>query len=95
MSEEKAKLERAVAMIGRGRISRREFVQLAVAAGMTAPAAVSLFTRTAERPAQVWRIGKVRPGARVCDRHAGPRELARYIHPDGLLGCDVQQPHRG
>ena len=47
MSEEKARLEHAVAMIGRGRMSRREFVQLAIASGMSAAVATNLYTQTA------------------------------------------------
>ncbi len=45
MSEEKDKLDRAMAMIGRGRISRREFVQLGIASGLTAAGALSLYPR--------------------------------------------------
>ena len=41
MSEEKDRLDRAMAMIGRGRISRRDFVQLAIASGMTVAGATS------------------------------------------------------
>lgn len=48
MSEEKARLAHALALIGRGRISRRDFVQLAIASGMTAAVATSLYTRAAQ-----------------------------------------------
>ncbi|MFN4143356.1 ABC transporter substrate-binding protein [Aestuariivirga sp.] len=47
MSEQKDKLNRAMAMIGSGRITRREFVQLAIASGMTAAGATSLYSSTA------------------------------------------------
>jgi len=48
MSEDQDKLVRALALIGRGRISRRDFVQLAIAGGMSAAAASGLYARTAE-----------------------------------------------
>ena len=47
MSEDQDKLTRAMSLIGKGRISRRDFVQLAIAAGLTAPAAAALYTTTA------------------------------------------------
>ena len=47
MSEQQDKLNRAMALIGRGRISRRDFVQLALAAGLTATAASTLYAETA------------------------------------------------
>lgn len=47
MSEEQDKLNRAMAMIGPGRISRRDFVQLAIATGLTAGAATTLYSETA------------------------------------------------
>ena len=47
MSEEQDKLNRAMAMIGPGRISRRDFVQLAIATGLTATAASTLYAQTA------------------------------------------------
>jgi len=48
MSEDQDKLSRALAQIGRGRISRRDFVQLAIAGGTSAAAASGLYTRTAQ-----------------------------------------------
>ena len=46
MSEIKEKLTRAEKMAGTGKVSRREFVQLAMAAGMTAAAAETLFVKS-------------------------------------------------
>jgi len=47
MSESGFKLEKARRLIGKGRISRRDFVHLAMAAGLTIPAAEALFVGTA------------------------------------------------
>ena len=48
MSEEQDKLNCAIAMIRKNHISRRDFVQLAIAAGLTTPAAIALYTNTAD-----------------------------------------------
>lgn len=45
MSEMQLKLERAAKLAGQGRISRREFTQLAIAAGLSIPAAGALFNQ--------------------------------------------------
>ena len=47
MSEISSKLKIAERLVGRGKISRREFVQLALAAGFTIPAADAMFLRAA------------------------------------------------
>jgi peptide/nickel transport system substrate-binding protein len=47
MSELSRKLDAAAKLVARGRLSRREFMQLAIAAGLTVPAASALFTRAA------------------------------------------------
>ena len=47
MSELEHKLKLAMGKIGRGKVSRREFIQLAMAAGFTVAAADMLYTRTA------------------------------------------------
>jgi peptide/nickel transport system substrate-binding protein len=44
MSEQDERLKQALAQVAKGRISRREFTQLAIAAGLSVPAAGALFT---------------------------------------------------
>jgi peptide/nickel transport system substrate-binding protein len=60
MSEIQHKLEKATKLVGRGRISRREFMQLALAAGLTVPAASMLFAKAAR--AEPKKGGKLRIG---------------------------------
>ncbi len=47
MNEQNDKLDRAKKLAGRGKVSRRDFVQLAIAAGLTIPAANALFASAA------------------------------------------------
>src|SRR5215510_5150355 len=47
VSEISSKLKAAERFVGRGKISRREFVQLALAAGFTVAAAEAMFTKAA------------------------------------------------
>ena len=47
MSDIKNKLNQAAQLAARGNVSRREFTQLALAAGLSLPAANALFARTA------------------------------------------------
>jgi len=47
MSESMEKLKLAEKLVGRGKVSRRQFVQLALAAGITAAAAETLFVKAA------------------------------------------------
>jgi peptide/nickel transport system substrate-binding protein len=47
MSELENKLALASRLVAQGRVSRREFMQLAIAAGLTVPSASALFTRAA------------------------------------------------
>lgn len=48
MSEFENKLKAAEAMAGKGKMSRREFVQLAMALGIAVPAATSMFAKSAK-----------------------------------------------
>lgn len=60
MSEIKDKLKRAERLAGRGKVSRREFVQLAMAAGITAVAAETMFikaVRAQPKPGGTLKIG--------------------------------------
>ncbi len=47
MSEHKFKLDAASELVARGKLSRRDFVQLALATGLSLPAANALFVRAA------------------------------------------------
>ncbi len=47
MTELETKLKQASKLVGRGKLSRRDFMQLALAAGFTAAAANALFVRAA------------------------------------------------
>jgi peptide/nickel transport system substrate-binding protein len=60
MSEIKEKLNHAQKLAGKGKVSRREFVQLAMAAGMTVAAAETLFVKAAR--AQAKRGGSLKIG---------------------------------
>jgi peptide/nickel transport system substrate-binding protein len=44
MSEVQSKLTQAAILAGKGKVSRREFTQLAIAAGLSVPAATAMFT---------------------------------------------------
>jgi peptide/nickel transport system substrate-binding protein len=60
MSAIQHKLDKATKLVARGKISRREFMQLALAAGLTAPAANLLFAKAAR--AEPKKGGKLRIG---------------------------------
>ena len=47
MSESLEKLKLAEKLVGRGKVSRRQFVQLALAAGFTAATAETMFVKAA------------------------------------------------
>ena len=95
MKELEFKLDMAAKLARKGRVSRRDFVQLALAAGFTAAAANTMFTR---RPAP-----SPRRAALLQDRHAGmaPRPIrwTPAIYPDQCTGTACwgtmsQQPDR-
>src|SRR5688572_12420175 len=47
MSDLNHKLDHATELVARGKLSRRDFMQLAIAAGLTVPAASAMFTKAA------------------------------------------------
>jgi peptide/nickel transport system substrate-binding protein len=60
MSDFNHKLDQATKLVARGRLSRRDFMQLAIAAGLTVPAATAMFTRAARaepKKGGLFRIG--------------------------------------
>ena len=81
MSELKIKLDSATKLAARGRISRRDFVQLAIAAGLTVPAATALFTKAVR--AEPKKGGKLRLGL---GHGATTDSLDPATYPDQITG---------
>ncbi len=81
MSELKTKLDSATKLAARGRISRRDFVQLALAAGLTVPAATALFTKAVR--AEPKKGGKLRLGL---GHGATTDSLDPATYPDQMTG---------
>ncbi len=94
MTEINHKLQLAAELAGRGKVSRRDFVQLALAAGLTLAAANTMFAKAVR--AEPKKGGTLRIGlAHGADhRLAGSRPLFRPGHRHSLLGHAVEQPDR-
>ena len=72
-------LEKIKSLAAKGKVSRREFVQIALAAGLTVAAAETMFVKAVRASAEEGRFRAHRPGAWRDDRLARSRHLSRTL----------------
>ena len=95
MSEISSKLKFAERLVGRGKISRREFVQLALAAGFTVAAADAMFIKAARAEPKKGGHFKMALEPRLHIGYPGSRDLFQSVHDGRYLGFGRQRPDRG
>ena len=95
MKELEYKLDMAAKLARKGRVSRRDFVQLALAAGFTAAAADTMFTTAARAEPKKGGHFRMGMGHGATTDSLDPGHLSRPDHRHRRLGLDGQQPDRG
>ena len=95
MSEIKSKLKLAERLAGRGKVSRREFVQLALAAGFSVVAADAMFIKAAQAQPKKGGHFKMAHVRWLHNGYPGSRNLKQSVHDGRYLGFGRQRPDRG
>ena len=86
MTEFNTTLEQAKKLVSKGRMSRRDFVQLAVASGVTAVAADKLFVTAARAEPKKGGTFKIGIGHGATTDSMDPGPLSRPVHRNGACG---------
>ena len=94
MTETEQKLKQAAKLAGRGKISRREFTQLALASGLTLAAANTMFTNAARAEPKKGGTFKLGLAHGATTDSMDPGLYLRPVHRHGAVGHAVEQPDR-
>ena len=94
MTEFELKLQSAAKLAAKGRVSRRDFVQLALAAGLTATAANAMFVQAVRAEPKKGGTLKIGIGDGAATDSLDPGTLPQPVHRHRAMGNLVEQPDR-